>query len=75
MRIPALIAATLFAAPAAAQMPAPVDYSRPASWLCLLGRGDTCSTPLRTTALNPNGYGSTGLSTVAKNPKLDCFIV
>ena len=24
------------------------------------GRDDTCSTPLPTTALNPNGYGSTG---------------
>jgi hypothetical protein len=75
MRIPTLIAAAILAAPAAAQSPTPVDYSRPASWLCLPGRGDTCSTPLRTTALNPNGYGSTGLSTVAKAPKIDCFIV
>ena len=75
MRIPALIAATFLAAPAAAQMPAPVDYAKPASWICLPGRGDTCSTPLRTTALTPNGYGSTGLSSVAKDPKIDCFIV
>ncbi len=75
MRIPALIAAMLLAAPATAQMPAPVDYSKPASWLCLPGRGDTCSTPLRTTALNPNGYGASGPSTVARNPKIDCFIV
>ena len=75
MRIPTLVAAAILAAPAAAQSPTPVDYSRPASWLCLPGRGDTCSTPLRTTALNPNGYGSTGLSTVAKAPKIDCFIV
>ena len=28
-----------------------------------------------TTALNPNGYGSIGQSTVAKNPPLDCFYV
>ena len=56
-------------------MPPPVDYTKPASWLCLPGRADTCSTPLRTTALNPNGYGSTGRSTVARNPKIDCFIV
>ena len=31
--------------------------------------------PARTTALNPNGYGSSGPSTVARNPKIDCFIV
>ena len=54
--------------------PAP-DYSRPSSWLCLPGRKDVCSTPLSTTALNPNGYGSTGLSTVAKDPPIDCFYV
>jgi len=74
MRFPALITAALLAtAPAAAQTP--VDYTKPANWLCLPGRSDTCSTPLRTTALNPNGYGSIGLSTVAKAPKIDCFIL
>jgi hypothetical protein len=74
MRFPALITAALLAtAPAAAQTP--VDYTKPANWLCLPGRSDTCSTPLRTTALNPNGYGATGLSTVAKSPKIDCFIL
>ena len=31
------------------------------------GRTDICTTPLKTTALNPNGYGSTGQSPVAKN--------
>ena len=36
---------------------------------------DVCSTPLATTALNPNGYGSTGQSTVAKDPPIDCFYV
>jgi len=54
--------------------PAP-DYSKPSSWLCLPGRKDVCSTPLATTALNPNGYGSTGLSTVAADPPVDCFYV
>jgi hypothetical protein len=54
--------------------PAP-DYSKPSSWLCLAGRKDVCSTPLATTALNPNGYGSTGLSTLAANPPIDCFYV
>ena len=38
----------------------PVDYSKAANWLCLPGRADVCSAPLATTALNPNGYGSTG---------------
>jgi hypothetical protein len=70
--------ALAWAAPVAAQAPAaPLapDYSKDSSWLCLPGRSDTCSTPLRTTALNPNGYGSTGLSTIAKDPPLDCFYV
>ena len=46
----------------------PVDYSKPASWLCLPGRADICSTPLPTTALNPNGYGSTGQQPVGEGP-------
>jgi hypothetical protein len=68
-----LLAASLFAVPASAS-PAP-DYSKPASWLCLPGRTDICSTPLKTTALNPNGYGSTGQSPVAKDAGVDCFYV
>jgi len=70
--------AFLSAAPATAQptaAPAAIDYSKPANWLCLPGRADVCSTPLATTALNPNGYGSTGRSTVAKAPPIDCFYV
>ena len=65
-------------APASAQAPAapaPVDYSNASNWICLPGRADICSTPLGTTALNPNGYGSVGQSIVAKNPPLDCFYV
>jgi len=72
------VAAVFAAAPAAAQTPAapPVpDYSKDSSWLCLPGRSDVCSTPLATTALNANGYGSTGQSGVAKDPPLDCFYV
>jgi hypothetical protein len=71
------VAALAAAAPASAQFPAPAapDYSKEASWLCLPGRGDVCSTPLGTTALNPNGYGSTGRSSIAKDPPLDCFYV
>jgi hypothetical protein len=59
---------------AAPPPPAP-DYSKPSSWLCLPGRKDVCSTPLATTALSPNGYGSTGRSTVADDPPVDCFYV
>jgi len=50
-------------------------YEVASNWLCLPGRKDVCSTPLPTTALNPNGYGSNGLSPVAKNPPIDCFYV
>jgi Protein of unknown function (DUF3089) len=58
-----------------APTPPPPDYSKDSSWLCLPGRKDVCSTPLPTTALNANGYGSTGLSTVASDPPIDCFYV
>jgi len=69
-----LVAASLFAVQASTATPAP-DYSKPANWLCLPGRDDLCSTPIKTTALNPNGYGSTGLSPVATNSSVDCFYV
>lgn len=66
----------LAAALAAQALPAStVDYGKEASWLCLPGRADTCSTPLKTTALGPDGYGKTTFSTVAKDPGVDCFIV
>ena len=68
-----LAAASLFALQATAGTPP--DYARAASWLCLPGRTDTCTTPLATTALNPNGYGSTGRSTVARDAGVDCFVV
>ena len=75
-----IAAAALLAAPAAAQPPsealAPApDYAKEANWLCLPGRDDACSKPLPTTALNPNGYGSTGLVKPAANPPIDCFYV
>jgi hypothetical protein len=67
------------AAPSAAQpnagaTPAP-DYSKDSSWLCLPGRKDVCSTPLPTTALKPNGYGSKESNEVAGDPPIDCFYV
>jgi hypothetical protein len=76
--VAALIAAPIFAQPASAQpaaVPPPIDYSKPANWLCLPGRADVCSTPLATTALNPNGYGATGNSRPARDPPIDCFYV
>jgi hypothetical protein len=69
-----LIAASLFAVQASSASPAP-DYSKTVNWLCLPGRTDLCTTPLKTTVLNPNGYGSTGLSEVAKDASIDCFYV
>ena len=81
MRHLSLLAAAAFAAAApvpaqhSAQVSAAPDYSKAADWLCLPGRSDVCSTPLATTALSPNGYGSTGKSVVASNPPVDCFYV
>ena len=71
-------AAALAAMPALAQeqeqAPAP-DYSERASWLCFPGHADVCALPLPTTALNPNGYGSTGRVQPAADPPIDCFYV
>jgi hypothetical protein len=83
MRLIVTIAAPSFAAVAASAQtpsttqvqPAAVNYGLDRNWLCLPGRKDVCSTPLPTTALNANGYGSTGLSSVAANPPVDCFYV
>jgi hypothetical protein len=69
-----LVAASLFAVQAPTATPAP-DYGKPAGWICLPERSDICSTPLATTVLNPNGYGSTGQSKVAKDAGVDCFVV
>src|SRR3982751_6309288 len=77
-RLSMIVAALLGAASPAIAQPqrsAAPDYSKDSAWLCLPGRADTCSTPLATTALNANGYGSNGLSPVAKDPPVDCFYV
>jgi Protein of unknown function (DUF3089) len=64
-----------WALPAPAQAPAAAAYSADSAWLCLPGRNDVCSTPLPTTALNSNGYGSTGRSSVATDAPVDCFYI
>jgi len=50
-------------------------YERDSAWLCLPGRADACGRPLDTTALNANGYGSTGQVVPARDSKVDCFYV
>ena len=78
MRILSVLAAAGLAAasPLSAQAPsAAPDYASEATWLCLPGRGDVCSTPLATTALNANGDGAVARSAVAKDPAIDCFYV
>ncbi len=50
-------------------------YEQDSAWLCLPGRADPCGGPLATTALNANGYGSTGQVLPDKDAKVDCFYV
>jgi hypothetical protein len=70
------LAALALSAPALAQEASPVpDYADPGNWLCIPGRIDPCGAPLPTTALNANGYGSTGLVRPAEAPQVDCFYV
>ncbi|MGZ8350275.1 MAG: DUF3089 domain-containing protein [Allosphingosinicella sp.] len=61
--------------PATASDAVPVDYAAAASWLCRPGRADPCGRPLSTTALNANGYGSSGEVRPAEDPPIDCFYV
>jgi hypothetical protein len=77
IRTIAAAAALLLAAPAAAaDAPAAApDYAQDSSWICLPGRADACGGPLATTALNANGYGSTGQVLPARDAKVDCFYV
>jgi hypothetical protein len=51
------------------------DYRNDVSWLCLPGRADACARKLPTTALTPNGYGSTGEISPNPQAKVDCFYV
>ena len=73
VRTIAAAAALWLGAPAAAH-DGP-HYERDSTWLCLPDRADTCGGPLATTALNANGYGSTGQALPDKDAKVDCFYV
>ena len=77
MRMTIAAAAALAAVPVSAQpaRPAPVDYAKESSWLCLPGKADVCSTPLLTTAVTPAGYGNRSNSSPTKDPPIDCFYV
>ena len=68
-----LILAALLATQAADPMP--IDYGQANRWLCLPGRLDTCTLPLPTTEVTPAGYGPPGIAPVARNPRVDCFVV
>jgi hypothetical protein len=52
-----------------------VNYEVDRNWLCLPGRDDVCSKPLSTTILYSAGFGKSGSSPVARDPKIDCFYV
>ncbi len=52
-----------------------VNYGLESTWLCLPGRADPCGAPLATTALNANGYGSTGQVRPDEAARVDCFYV
>ena len=71
----AAITLSVAVAQAATAAPAAIDYSKPASWLCLPDRDDICQRPLPTTALTPAGYGANGQPQIAKNAPIDCFYV
>ena len=77
--IAAAVALLAAAAPASAQpraaVPAGPDYSKDSNWLGLPGRKDRCSAPLPSTALSPNGYGSSERAEIAADPPVDCFYV
>ena len=76
VRTIAAAAALLLALPAApARAHDGPHYENDSAWLCLPGRSDACGGPLATTALNPNGYGSTGQVLPEKDAKADCFYV
>jgi hypothetical protein len=78
-RMIAVAAALASAVPATAQPNAPastaVDYAKDQNWLCLPGRSDSCSTPLATTELSPQGYGGREPEVIAKDPPIDCFYI
>ena len=77
LRMSGLIA-LVATSPAAAQAPKTItapDYAKPTTWLCLPGRSDPCSVTLKTTDLDPSGYGKPSATTAEIDAPVDCFIV
>ena len=74
--LPALLCMAAMLSPAAGRAQTAVDYSAPASWLCLPGRSDACSAPLTSTVVAPAG-GVLSKRTYAPDPSapIDCFYV
>jgi len=73
-----MIALLCGAAPwsAARAAPAAIDYSAPASWLCLPGRADVCAGPLTSTVIDQaSGERSTRAYAPDPGAPIDCFYV
>lgn len=54
---------------------APVDYSKPETWLCAPGHNDACATNLDATTVDAQGKRTPKPFVPAKDPKVDCFYV
>ena len=71
------MSAVLAAAALAAAQPATAapDYRDDATWLCLPGRSDVCSTPVTATRLEPAGWGKAETVRANADAGIDCFYV
>lgn len=77
-RSPLLFLLTLLAAfalpPVARAAPAGnIDYTDPATWLCLPGRSDACSQEITTTVFEPKGPSTKRTYKVDPDAPVDCF--
>lgn len=62
-------------APGPEQQVVPVDYSDPAAWLCLPGRGDACEADASVTRVAPDGSLEVATAVVNADAPIDCFYV
>lgn len=63
------------AANAQTAAPAPNDYGKPESWLCLPGRADACAVDQTTTIVQADGKTSVETFKALAAPAYDCFYV